>query len=127
MLTMKVEDESPLARPTPQISETDRHSDVVPRGALPVSILLVDDEPANLLALEAVLDSLGHDMVRAQSGEEALSKTFERDFAVVLMDIRMPGMDGYETAARMLQRAATPTPIIFITAEDFDEDRVLLG
>src|SRR5258708_10391712 len=124
---MKVDDESPLTRPTPRINETDRHSDVVPRRALPVSILLVDDEPANLLALEAVLDSLGHDMVRAQSGEEALAKALERDFAVVLMDIRMPGMDGYETAARMRQQAATRTPIIFITAEDFDTDRVLQG
>jgi PAS domain S-box-containing protein len=124
---MKVEDESPLARPAPQISETDRQSDVVPRRALPVRILLVDDEPANLLALEAVLGSLGHDMVRAQSGEDALAKTLEHDFAVVLMDIRMPGMDGYETAARMRQRAGTLTPIIFLTAEDFDEDRVLQG
>src|SRR5260370_37319686 len=127
MLKMKVEDESPLARLTPLINETDRHSDVVPRRALPVSILLVDDEPANLLSLEAVLDALGHDMVRAQSGEEALAKTLERDFAVVLMDIRMPGMDGYETAARMRQRAGMLTPIIFLTAEDFDEDRVLQG
>jgi len=126
---MKVEDESALAQPTSEVcTEANRQSDVVLRRALHASILLVDDEPANLLALEAVLEPLNHDLVRAHSGEEALAKVMEREFAVVLMDVCMPNMDGYETAARMRRQAATRlTPIIFITAGDFDEDRVLLG
>jgi len=59
------------------------------------SILLVDDREENLVALEAMLRDLGHDLVRASSGQEALRLMFNRDFAVVLLDVRMPDMDGF--------------------------------
>ncbi len=85
----------------------------------PAGILIVDDQPANLLALEAVLGDLGHQLVRAASGEDALRSMADRDFAVVLLDVRMHGMDGFQTArhARTRERSRY-TPIIFMTAED---------
>ena len=67
------------------------------------NILLVDDQPANLLALEAVLAEPGRNLVKAQSGREALRCLLNDDFAVVLMDVRMPEMDGFETAALIHQ------------------------
>src|SRR4051812_34847670 len=83
------------------------------------NILLVDDTPANLLALEAVLDGLGYNLVRAISGEEALRSLREQDFAVVLLDVRMPILDGFETA-KLIRSQERPchTPIIFLTAHD---------
>ena len=85
-------------------------------------ILLVDDQPANLLALEAVLDDVGDDLVRAASGEEALRLLAGRDFAVVLLDVQMPGLDGFETA-KLIRGAdrSRHTPIIFLTAAERDE------
>src|SRR5438132_5142554 len=68
-----------------------------------ISILLVDDQPANLLALEAILEDLGPALVRAYSGEEALAMLETRDFAAVLLDVRMPGISGFETAQRIRQ------------------------
>jgi len=90
----------------------------IPVGAgVKVSILLVDDRPANLLALEAILDPLDQRLVRATSGEEALQKMEDEEFAVVLMDVRMPGMDGLRTAEVISQRErAARVPIIFLTA-----------
>jgi CheY-like chemotaxis protein len=82
-------------------------------------ILLVDDRPENLLALEAVLSSLDQTLVRAQSGEEALRALLKEDFALILLDAQMPGMDGFETAARIRRRSRTKdVPIIFLTAVD---------
>jgi PleD family two-component response regulator len=83
----------------------------------PVNILLVDDQPANLLSLEAVLESLGQNLVRANSGEEALRQLIQKDFAVVLLDVLMPGMNGFETGSLIRQRERSRhTPIIFLTA-----------
>jgi signal transduction histidine kinase/DNA-binding response OmpR family regulator len=81
------------------------------------SILIVDDRPEKLLALEAVLEDLNQHIVRAYSGREALRHVLEREFAVILLDVNMPGMDGFETAALIRQRRSSQhTPIIFITA-----------
>src|SRR3954454_1900070 len=81
-----------------------------------VSILLVDDRPEKLLALEAVLEDLGQNIVRAYSGRDALRCLLKEDFAVILLDVNMPGMDGFETAELIRQRPRfEKTPIIFIT------------
>src|SRR6476659_1396628 len=81
------------------------------------NILAVDDSPQKLLALSALLSELGQNVVTANSGREALRELLRREFAVVLLDVNMPGMDGFETAAMMRQRRSSEhTPIIFITA-----------
>ncbi|HWH28624.1 MAG TPA: response regulator [Mycobacteriales bacterium] len=82
-------------------------------------ILLVDDRPENLLALEAILSGLGHELVKAASGEEALKRLLAEDVAVILLDVQMPGMDGFETASHIKQRERTrDIPILFLTAID---------
>src|SRR5581483_1529047 len=83
----------------------------------PVKILLVDDQQDNLLSAEAVLESLGQHIVKAESGREALRHLLDQDFAVILLDIMMPEMDGFETASLIRQRERSRhTPIIFMTA-----------
>jgi PAS domain S-box-containing protein len=90
--------------------------------AAKANILLVDDQEANLLALKAVLSDLGHNLVEAHSGEEAVCRLAEDDFAVVLLDIQMPRLDGFQTAQMMRSLArARQTPIIFLTAFDSDQ------
>ncbi len=92
-----------------------------PVGHQTAKILLVDDRPDNLLALSAILSSLGHTMVRAHSGEEALKALLVDEFALVILDAQMPGMDGYVTATHIKQRERTRgVPIIFLTAA-YDE------
>jgi signal transduction histidine kinase/DNA-binding response OmpR family regulator len=82
-----------------------------------VNILIVDDLPEKLLVLETVLAELGQNIIKARSGEEALRRVLDYDFAVVLLDVYMPGMDGLETAAMIRRRKKTAhVPIIFITA-----------
>ena len=91
-------------------------------------ILLVDDRPENLLALEAILGSLDQELVRAGSGEEALRELLKADYALILLDAQMPGMDGFETAARIKRRARTrDVPIIFLTAVDKDSNSSYRG
>lgn len=86
------------------------------------NILLVDDRPADLLALEALLTGVGDSLVRASGGEQALSLLAERDFAVVLLDVRMPGLTGFETARRMRASDRTRhTPVVFLSAAESDE------
>jgi len=86
-----------------------------------VRILLVDDSADKLLSLGAILDELGQEVVEARSGREALRKLLTQEFAVVLLDVNMPGMDGFETAAMIRQRKSSEhTPIIFITAYSDD-------
>jgi CheY-like chemotaxis protein len=91
-------------------------------------ILLVDDRPENLLALEAVLSSLDQQLVTASSGEEALRALLKDDFALILLDAQMPGMDGFETAAQIKGRSRTrDVPIIFLTAVDSDHRNAYRG
>ena len=87
-------------------------------------ILMVDDRPENLLALEAILGVFDHELVRASSGEEALKALLTGDFAVILLDVAMPGMDGLETAAHIKRRERTrDVPIIFLTAVHPDAEQ----
>jgi two-component system sensor histidine kinase/response regulator len=87
-----------------------------------VSILLVDDDPTKRFALKTVLAPLGEDVVEASSGADALRQLLRREFAVVLLDVRMPAMDGFETAQLIRQRPRSElTPIIFVTALDQGE------
>ena len=93
-----------------------------------VNILLVDDHPENLVALEAILDSLGQNLVKASSGEETLRRLLLQDFAVILLDVQMPGMDGFETASLIRQRERSRnTPIIFLTAFSNNDNFVFKG
>jgi PAS domain S-box-containing protein len=82
-----------------------------------VNILLVDDHPENLVALESALSDLGQNLVRAASGGEALKHVLDEEFAVILLDVQMPVLDGFETAALIREREKSRhTPIIFLTA-----------
>ncbi|MDE2323048.1 MAG: response regulator, partial [candidate division NC10 bacterium] len=82
-----------------------------------VNILLVDDTPSKLMALKSILVDLGHNLVEASSGKEALRQLLQQEVAVILLDVVMPGMDGFETAELIRQRGQTQnTPIIFVTA-----------
>lgn len=93
-----------------------------------VRVLVVDDRRENLLALETVLQGMGHEIVIASSGPEALKRILERDFAVILLDVRMPGMDGFETASLIRRRERSRhTPIIFMTAVSKGETYVDKG
>jgi signal transduction histidine kinase len=87
-----------------------------------VNILLVDDQQARLLSYEAVLAELGENLVSVRSGEEALKRLMETDFAVILLDVSMPGMDGFETAELIHQHPRFEnTPIIFVTGVHIDD------
>jgi response regulator RpfG family c-di-GMP phosphodiesterase len=91
-------------------------------------ILLVDDMEDNLIALEAVLGSLNEPLIRARSGEEAMKALLRRRFALVLLDVRMPGMDGFETAANIKRLDQTKdVPIIFLTGTDDDSGYAFRG
>jgi PAS domain S-box-containing protein len=88
-------------------------------------VLIVDDDERNAFAAVQALEELGHDLVVARSGDEALRRILEDDFAVILLDLHMPGMDGYETASLIRQRKRTnQTPIVFLTAIFRDEAHV---
>lgn len=93
-----------------------------------VNILLVDDHPENLLALEAILSSLGENLIKANSGEEALRSLLHDDFAVILLDVQMPGMNGFETADLIRKRLRSrQIPIIFLTAFSTNDDLMFKG
>lgn len=92
------------------------------------NILIVDDQPANLLALEGLFEDLDLNVVTATSGNEALSLMLEYDFALVLLDVQMPDMDGFETAALMRGRKETRhLPIIFVTAINKGKKHIFKG
>jgi signal transduction histidine kinase len=107
--------------PSAALPLTDRVSDRV-------NVLLVDDQPANLLALEAMLQDLGQNLVKAGSGREALKWLLSNDCAVILLDVKMPDMDGFETAELIRQRdRSRHTPIIFLTAADRTHTHAVRG
>jgi PAS domain S-box-containing protein len=91
-------------------------------------VLIVDDQESNLRALQELLEDLDMDIVTARSGEQALSCLLDRDFAVILLDVRMPVMDGFETAAMIRKRRRSRhIPIIFVTAVDDDVEHMVKG
>jgi signal transduction histidine kinase len=95
-------------------------------AAAPATILLVDDQPGRLLSYRAILEPLGENLIEARSGEEALGMLMEHDCALILLDVNMPGMDGFETASLIHQHPRfEKTPIIFVTAVNVsDMDRL---
>jgi signal transduction histidine kinase len=93
-----------------------------------VNILVVDDRDENLVALEAVLNEPGYRLVRAKSGRDALREVLDTDFALILLDVVMPNIDGYETATLIRERPRSrQTPIIFLTANDWGASHVFRG
>src|SRR5436190_2546527 len=94
----------------------------------PINILIVDDEPKNLTVLETLLDSPGYRLVRAESADQALLALVAEEFAVLILDIRMPGMTGFELAQIIKGRRKTArVPIIFLTAYYNEDQHVLEG
>ncbi len=106
---------------------------VPPRSATRTSpvvcnILVVDDEPSNILAVEAILEPIGQNIVRARSGREALLAALKTDFALILLDVQMPEMDGFETAKLLRARPRTrDVPIIFVTAISKEQQFITKG
>ncbi|MGZ8939984.1 MAG: hybrid sensor histidine kinase/response regulator [Limisphaerales bacterium] len=99
-----------------------------PSSAEKVNILMVDDSPDKLLAMESVLESLGQNLVKVPSGEEALRILLRQDFALILLDVNMPGMDGFETAQMIRKRRSMEhIPIIFVTALSTTDADVFKG
>src|SRR5437660_11293975 len=100
------------------VTEPEAFAAEPPAEATPqAKLLLVDDEPKSLFALQELLATLGQNLMIAQSGEEALRLALKNDFAVILLDVRMPGMDGFETARMIRSRERSRlTQIIFLTA-----------
>lgn len=113
----------------PPIEETPQRATVVADyEPLVASILIVDDHPANLLALEGILEPLNQRIVKANSGEEALKRLLDHEFAVILMDVQMPGLDGTQTARIIKEREKTKhVPIIFLTAISRDQTNIFRG
>ena len=90
--------------------------------------MLVDDQPANLVALEAMLQGLGQNLIKAESGREALRWLLTHEFAVILLDVKMPEMDGFETAQLIRERdKSRHTPILFLTAGDNTQTQAVRG
>ena len=99
-----------------------------PFTASPINILIVDDEPKNLTVLETVLDDPGYRLVRAESADQALLALVAEEFALLILDIRMPGMTGFELAQMIKERKKTAqVPIIFLTAYYNEDQHVLEG
>src|ERR1035437_3752434 len=93
-----------------------------------INILLVDDHPENLFALETLFEGEDYTLVQASSGPAALRCVLEQEFALILLDVRMPGMDGFETAQLIRKRSqSAQTPIIFITATSSNDNHVSQG
>jgi len=109
-------------------SEAAPRNGTAPGEASQASVLIVDDDPKSLLAMEALLEDLGPGIVLANSGEDALRQVLERDFAVILLDARMPGLDGFATAKLIRKRdRSRHTPIIFLTGAYEDARSMFRG
>ena len=94
----------------------------------PINILLVDDRAENLLALEAIIEHEDYNLIKAYSGEEALKYLLKYDFVAILLDVQMPGMDGFGTAKIIKTREKTKNiPILFITANNMDSEHIFMG
>ena len=118
---------SPPSMPNGSVNATPE-AQLAPATAEQVDILIVDDRAENLLALEAILEPLHQRLVRASSGEETLRRLLERDFALILLDVQMPGMNGFETARIIKSRERSKyIPIIFLTAISKEEAYVFEG
>jgi signal transduction histidine kinase len=119
----------PLNRPMSASSVRDRSAKTAPPGKdAPIQILIVDDEPKNLVVLETVLDDPDYRLVRAESADEALLALVAEQFALLILDIRMPGMTGFELAEVIKKRKKTSeVPIIFLTAYYSEDQHVLEG
>ncbi len=112
------------SRPGPTTSKTTLGLPVAAAVRRP-SVLIVDDRPANLLSLEALIDPLGARTVQASSGEEALARLGSDEFALVVLDVQMPGLDGLATLARLREREReVKTPVLFVTAGTAEPARV---
>jgi CheY-like chemotaxis protein len=97
-------------------------------GRQAARVLAVDDRRDNLLALQAILEGLPIEIVSVTSGEDALKRLLVEDYAVILLDAHMPGMDGFETAGHVKQRERTRhIPILFLTAVDYDPHLAFRG
>jgi signal transduction histidine kinase len=118
----------PADAPLPSEDFDDGDEDSVQILSYGRDILVVDDNDTNLIAIEAALQPLGRKMVLARSGVEALARLLEQDFALIILDVAMPGMDGFETARLVRSRARNrATPIIFITGLSWQDDAILKG
>ena len=92
------------------------------------AILVVDDQAESLVALRTVLEPLGREVITATSGEDALKRLLNDDFAVIVMDVRMPGLDGFETVELIKRRDRhEDTAVIFLTAGDADAEQITRG
>ena len=110
--------------PAPARDGSSKTSPSIPKA----NILLVDDRADKLMAIEAIISSLDQNVVKARSGKEALRQLLQHDFAVILMDVSMPTMDGFETASMIRKRVSSEhTPIIFITSINTSENHVAKG
>jgi signal transduction histidine kinase/FixJ family two-component response regulator len=115
---------APQLMPPPE--EASHHA-VLAGGEVP-AVLMVDDNPANLVSLEAILEPLGVRLDKASSGEQALRYLLREEYAVILLDVRMAGLSGFETAALIKQRERTRNvPIIFLTAYGRDDVELITG
>jgi PAS domain S-box-containing protein len=113
---------------TRSVCGDEREVDVVSAGEQRASILVVDDQPHNLVALHAILEPLGHRLVCVESGEAALRELTHADFACILLDVQMPELDGFATAELIKQRERTrDVPIVFLTAISKGEQHVFRG
>jgi two-component system, sensor histidine kinase and response regulator len=104
------------------------NTEAPPAALLQAAVLIVDDTPAKRLAIRSILEPLDHKLVEVGSGQDALRAVMAQEFAVILMDVKMPGMNGYETAKLIrLRRESELTPIIFVTAHSQEEAQIPLA